>query len=266
MHNSQTKNVLGEIVAHKAQELILRKQKCQQKELEAAAQTLLPAARLEAAFYHSTATVRCILEIKPSSPSAGVLAETVDLPVLLEHYQQAGVAISVLTDQKYFGGSLDLLSQVASTVRMPVLCKDFIIDPYQIYEARCAGAQAILLIVKSLSDAQLSDLVELTLKLGMTPLIEIQDEDELNRALKVNPTIFLINNRDLKTLAIDLATTEKLAPKIPNSILKISASGIENRNDIERLKPFCDGFLIGSLLMRQPSSEKLKQTLQELTQ
>jgi indole-3-glycerol phosphate synthase / phosphoribosylanthranilate isomerase len=264
MPNSQTKNVLGEIVAHKAQELIVRKQHCPQSQLVAAAQILSPNARLEAAFQQSTANVRCILEIKPSSPSAGVLAKTLDLPGLLEQYQQAGVAISVLTDQKYFGGSLELLNQVASTVTMPVLCKDFIIDPYQLYEARCAGAEAVLLIVKALNDVQLSELMDITLQLGMTPLVEIQDEEELNRALKINPTMLLINNRNLQTLAIDLATTEELAPKIPAGILKVSASGIENRNDIDRLKPVCDGFLIGSLLMRQSSPEALQKTLQEL--
>jgi indole-3-glycerol phosphate synthase / phosphoribosylanthranilate isomerase len=264
MPNSQTKNVLTEIVAHKVQELVVRKQQRAQEQLESAAQILAPGARLEAAFHQSRFNVRCILEIKPSSPSAGVLAETFDLPAILEKYQQYGVAISVLTDRKYFGGSLDLFNNVAQAVNIPVLCKDFIIDPYQVYEARCAGAQAVLLIVKALSDEQLSALMSVTLKLGMTPLVEIQDETELNRALKVEPTILLINNRNLQSLAIDLATTERLSPKIPEGILKISASGIENRHDIDRLKPFCDGFLIGSLLMRQPSPVALQQTLQEL--
>jgi indole-3-glycerol phosphate synthase len=266
MSNLQTKRVLDEIVAHKAQELIARKQQRPLAQFEKDVEVLASGAPLETAFLNSAMAIKCILEIKPSSPSAGVLKETLDLDTILDCYSQFGVGISVLTDHKYFGGSLELLSQVAERVPIPVLCKDFIIDPYQIFEARHAGAQAVLLIVKALSDSQLSELFNLTTQWGMTPLVEIQDEEELARSLAVDPSILLINNRNLQTLDIDLATTEQLASKVPAGILKISASGIENRQDIERLKDCCDGFLIGSLLMRQPSPEHLKKTLLELIQ
>jgi indole-3-glycerol phosphate synthase len=266
MSNLQTKRVLDEIVANKAQELIARKQQRPLAQFEKDVKMLAPGAPMEAAFLNSKPPVKCILEIKPSSPSAGVLTQTLDLDNILAAYAKFGVGISVLTDQKYFGGSLELLSKVAECVPLPVLCKDFIIDPYQVMEARQAGAHAVLLIVKALNDPQLLALYRLIKQLGMTPLVEIQDEQELSRALALEPSILLINNRNLQTLDIDLATTERLAPKVPAGILKISASGIENRRDIDRLKAYCDGFLIGSLLMRQPSPERLVETLQGLTQ
>lgn len=264
MTPSPAKNVLAEIVAHKAQELIARKQQTPLSGLQNRAQAITPGS-LETAIRASKKTP-CILEIKPSSPSEGVLKAALNLPELLAVYQRYGAAFSVLTDAKYFGGSLALLSEVAQTVSQPVLCKDFIIDPYQVYEARCAGASAVLLIVKALSDAQLETLNALILQLGMTPLIEIQDEAELQRALAIQPTILLINNRNLQTLEMDFTTTERLGPLVPDSILKISASGIQSREGMERLKPFCNGFLIGSTLMKEPDAESLDRKLEAFLQ
>ena len=195
-----------------------------------------------------------------------MLAEQLDLAPLLALYQRYGTAISVLTDAQYFGGSLNLLAEVTQTVSVPVLRKDFILDPYQVAEARRAGADAVLLIVKALSNAQLQELNAAIRHWGMTPLIEIQDEHELERALAVGPSILLIYNRDLQTLQMEMTTTSRLAPLVPPGILRVSASGIENRADMEALKPYCDGFLIGSLLMRQPSPAHLERVLLELTQ
>ena len=264
MNNSPSLAMLDKIMAHKAQEVAARKKQRSLADLEKELPKAEPE-QLEAAF-RSEKKTRLMLEIKPSSPSAGVLKETLDLQPLLALYQRYGVAISVLTDEAYFGGNLDLLAQVKRTVQVPVLRKDFILDPYQVAEARLAGADAVLLIVKALSDAQLNELTAAIREWGMTPLIEIQDEAELERALAVHPSILLINNRDLQTLQMDMTTTSRMAPLIPPGIIRVSASGIENRADIERLQPMCDGFLIGSLLMRQPTSADLEATLQELTQ
>lgn len=256
-------NILNEIVAHKRIEVESRKQLLPLAELIPQVSSC-PSAQLEAAFKRTDLNTRLMLEIKPTSPSQGVMQAQLDLNPIVQAYDQMGVAISVLTDQKYFGGSLDLLSKVHQQTDRPILCKDFMIDPYQIYEARLAGAAAILLIVKILTDAQLLELYQLALSLGLTPLIEIQNKAELERALKINPSIFLINNRNLETFEIDFNTTIRLSAQIPDHILKVSASGIENRAQIEELEPYCDGFLIGSTLMKQ-APETLLTTLQELT-
>lgn len=259
------KSVLDGIVAHKRLELIKRKQ---QHPLDTFQHQVEPLPKaddgpLEQAFQREDRATRLMLEIKPSSPSLGVLQAAPDIEALATIYAQAGVAISVLTDQKYFGGSLENLTQVQKICNLPVLCKDFIVDPYQVYEARLAGASAVLLIVKSLTDLELSELTTLIRSLGMTPLIEIQNEEELQRSLAVEPTILLINNRNLQTLDMDMTTTKRLAPLTPAGILKVSASGIEKRTDINALQPYCDGFLIGSSLMKQ-SLEALPLKLQEL--
>lgn len=263
MHISQSGNVLDAIVAHKREEIAARKQA---KPLGSFISEVraTESHSLEKAIQQSKTATPCILEVKPASPSAGVLTEKLDLEPLLKLYAQYGVAISVLTDEKYFGGNLELLRTISEQVALPTLCKDFIIDPYQVYEARQAGAKAVLIIVKSLTDPQLAELNQLVLRLGMTPFIEVQDEAEIERALVVQPSILLINNRNLQTLEIDLKTTERLSPKIPKGILRISASGVQNREDLLRLRAHCDGFLIGSALMREPSPEALERKLQEL--
>ncbi len=264
---STGKSVLDTIVAHKREEVASRKK---QRSFADLAQAVMPCPpnQLEAAFRQNGPAAplitKIMLEIKPASPSAGILAPNLDLSGILPAYNQYGIAISVLTDAHFFGGSLDLLSQVAKQTPHPVLCKDFIIDPYQVYEARLAGAAAVLLIVKSLEDAQLAELMDVSRSLGLTPLVEVQTEDEVERALQFNPSILLINNRNLQTLEMDMKTTTRLSGRIPKDILRISASGIESRADIERIQPFCDGFLIGSAMMRQPA-DKLADALQELT-
>ncbi|HEY9786914.1 MAG TPA: indole-3-glycerol phosphate synthase TrpC [Candidatus Obscuribacterales bacterium] len=205
--------------------------------------------------------VNIVAEIKPRSPSMGTLRKTVDLTNILASYGRYARAISVLTDQKYFGGSIDLLAHVSTTSHLPTLCKDFILDPRQCYEARIAGAGAVLLIVKALDDALLGDLHSTINELGMTAVVEVQNENELERALAVNPSVILVNNRNLDTMKIDLATSERLVPLIPKAVTSISASGIESRADIERLLPICNNFLIGSSLMQ---SENIEAKLQEL--
>jgi indole-3-glycerol phosphate synthase / phosphoribosylanthranilate isomerase len=260
---------LSTIVADKWQAVQHKKQRIPLHTFLENCQPCHPAFPLELALQHPTQQpYRLILEIKPSSPSAGVLqhslnSDSPDLSAIINAYNTVAMAISVLTDEQYFGGSLDLLRCVVKQTSRPVLCKDFIIDPYQLYEARMAGASVALLIVKSLTPYSLARLTQTCRLLGMTPLIEIQNTAELACALAVNPTVLLINNRDLQTLSIDLNTTQQLAPLIPEGIYKLSASGIQTHEEVKAIAPFCDGFLIGSTLMKEPIAT-LPQKLQQL--
>jgi indole-3-glycerol phosphate synthase/phosphoribosylanthranilate isomerase len=202
-----------------------------------------------------------ITEIKPSSPSAGVLQAHLNLDSLLDAYNRSASAISVLTDGPYFGGSFDRLTQVSQQSPHPTLCKDFVIDEYMVYQARLAGAAAVLLIVKILDDTTLQNLHDEIRVLGMTPVVEVQNENELSRALTIGATVLLVNNRDLSSFEIDLQTTTRLAKALKEEVkdrpmpLLISASGIETRQDIEPLLAATNCFLIGSSLMkREPST------------
>jgi len=157
----------------------------------------------------------------------------------------------VLTDSKYFGGSLDDLRIVRQTVDLPLLRKDFVLDPYQVYEARAAGADAVLLIVAILSDPALSLLYALTRRLNMSALIEVHNENELQRALRLAPRLIGINNRDLGTFTVDLETTARLRPLIPTDICVVAESGIHSRADIDRLRQIhIDAILVGEALVR----------------
>lgn len=205
-----------------------------------------------------------ILEVKPSSPSAGVLSENINLETLLAIYSQHAAALSILTDARYFNGSFQNLNQAARLSPCPTLCKDFIISPYQLAEARLNGAHAALLIVKILSQKDLHDLFSQALQLGLTPVVEVQTEAELKTALALSPPVILINNRNLSDFTIDFETTKRLAPMIPSETVIISASGIETRADIDALHPYTSTFLIGSSLMRLPL-EQLPQHLEALT-
>jgi indole-3-glycerol phosphate synthase/phosphoribosylanthranilate isomerase len=253
-----TGTVLDEIVAHKRQELGARKQLRTLEQLKAA--TMLCAKRFHNALKTSDG-INLIAEIKPKSPSGGDLSPALDLASVLSAYDRYAAAISVLTDRKYFGGDIETLQAVASKVNKPVLCKEFIIDPYQIYEACNVGAAAVLLIVKILDDDTLAALKSLADQLHMDSVIEIQSADELQRALKVKPEIVLINNRNLATFEISLETTEQLSPLVPAGITVIAASGIDRRADIDRLLPFTNNFLVGSALMR---AENIEEKLKEL--
>jgi indole-3-glycerol phosphate synthase/phosphoribosylanthranilate isomerase len=206
--------------------------------------------------------LKIVAEIKPKSPSAGVLSSDFRIEEIIAAYDRYASAISVLTDEKFFGGSIELLSEVVQRSSLPVLCKDFIIDPYQCFLARNAGAQAILLIVKILSDKQLTDLLKLSDELGMAAVVEIQNKKELLRVAKLTcrPKVILINNRNLEDFTINLDTTKILAPLISAELTNaqlaiISASGLQSQADIEELMPFCSNFLIGSQLMRSKNIE-----------
>ncbi len=205
-----------------------------------------------------------IAEVKKGSPSKGVIRADFDPLAIAETYAMNGAAcLSVLTDERFFLGHLRYLGIIRELVRLPLLRKDFLFDPYQLYEARVAGADAVLLIAAMLDLHQLRDLAGLARELAMDVLLEVHDERELELALQVNVEMIGINNRDLRTFVTDLATTERLAKLIPGNRLVIAESGIETRSDIDRLhRAGASAFLIGEALMREDDiGAKLQQLI-----
>ncbi len=206
--------------------------------------------------------VGVIAEVKRRSPGAGAIRPDLDPIALAASYQAEGaMAISVLTDRDYFGGSLEDLTAVRGRTSIPLLRKDFMVDPLQIVEARGAGADLILLIVRILSDGQLSEFRELTEQLGMTALVEVHDAHELDRAVSSGAGVIGINNRDLSTFHTDLAVTESLLDALPSDVVVISESGIRSGADVFRLgKAGVHGVLVGESILRAPDpAAKLKE-------
>jgi len=181
-------------------------------------------------------TVALIAEVKKASPSKGLLVKDFNPVRIARTYEENGAAaISVLTDEKFFQGSLDDLRAVRAAVRIPILRKEFIIDPHQIYEARAAGADAALLIVMALEDAQLRDLHTLITELGMSALVEVHNEAELERALAVGASLIGVNNRDLRTFQEDLTTTARVAALVPADVTLVAESAIRSVEDVQRM-------------------------------
>jgi indole-3-glycerol phosphate synthase len=180
--------------------------------------------------------VGLIAEVKRASPSKGILRDDLDPVHCAQIYQHNGaVAVSVLTEENFFKGSLKDLQTVCEAVSLPVLRKDFIFDPYQVYESRAAGADAVLLIIAILSDALLANLYRLINQLGMAALVEVHDAGELRRALSLSPGVVGINNRDLMTFKVNLDTTALLIPQCPRNLITVAESGIHSRPDVQRL-------------------------------
>ncbi|MEQ9617555.1 MAG: indole-3-glycerol phosphate synthase TrpC [Deltaproteobacteria bacterium] len=198
--------------------------------------------------------LKIIAEIKHASPSKGVFREDFDPVKIARSYSDAGAsALSVLTDEKFFRGSLTYLRKVREAVGIPLLRKDFIVDPYQVYEARYYGADAVLLIVAALGQDMLEELLELTHSLGLNAVVEVHNEGELERALQAGSRIIGINNRDLRTFEVDLGVSARLAKMIPPEIIVIAESGIGSSRDIGSLRE--EGvhvFLIGETFMKAP--------------
>ena len=193
-----------------------------------------------------------IAEVKRRSPSRGRIREDFDPFKIAAIYQENGaVAVSVLTDEEFFEGDRRYLSGIRKVVDLPLLRKDFIIDPYQIYETRILGGDALLLIARLLAEEQLREYIRLSKALGLSPLVEIHTREELDKALASGAEIIGINNRDLKTFSTDLGITLDLAPSIPGNRIVVSESGINTREDIETLvKAGVHSFLVGEALMR----------------
>jgi indole-3-glycerol phosphate synthase len=196
-----------------------------------------------------------IAEFKRRSPSRGPIREDLQVVHVAHAYQESGAAaMSVLTEPEWFGGSLEDLKQARATTRLPVLRKDFIVDAYQVWESWEAEADAILLIVAALSDAQLARLMKTAAEANLEALVEVHDEDELARALAAGASIVGVNNRDLKTLNVDLATSLTLAKAIPDGVVAVAESGIRTAEDVGRLSDAgFDAFLVGEQLMSAPN-------------
>ncbi|MGV3344377.1 bifunctional indole-3-glycerol-phosphate synthase TrpC/phosphoribosylanthranilate isomerase TrpF [Enterobacteriaceae bacterium LUAb1] len=194
-----------------------------------------------------------ILECKKASPSKGMIRPHFDPVAIADIYKRYASVISVLTDEKYFQGNVEFLSLVSDTVTQPVLCKDFIIDAYQIYLARHYQADAVLLMLSVLSDEQYQQLATIADELRMGVLTEVSNEEELERAIALKARVVGINNRDLRDLSVDLNRTRQLAPRLAEDVIVISESGINSYARIRALSRFADGFLIGSALMSEPN-------------
>jgi len=245
--------ILDQIVATKRTEI-------------AAAQAALPAAELLARlkdappvrdFFAALAApgpIKLIAEVKKASPSKGVIRADFDPVAIARTYEAHGATcLSVLTDEQYFQGHLDYLRAVRAAVQLPVLRKDFILDPYQLLEARAAGADAALLIAECLDDCSLRSLHNEALELGLTPLVELYDPENLPRVLEAGATLVGINNRDLRSFHTDLDHTLRLRPQIPENCLVVGESGIRTRADVERLAAGgVDAILVGETLMLRP--------------
>jgi len=196
--------------------------------------------------------VSVIAEVKRSSPSKGELAEIADPAALAADYEAGGAAaISVLTEQRRFGGSLDDLRSVRAAVGVPVLRKDFIVTSYQLWEARAAGADLALLIVAALDQLALECLIDRAQSIGLTPLVEVHDEEEVDRALDAGATLIGVNARNLKTLEVDRDTFSRLAPRIPDEVVRVAESGVRGPHDVfEYAKQGADVVLVGESLVK----------------
>jgi indole-3-glycerol phosphate synthase/phosphoribosylanthranilate isomerase len=237
--------ILGAIAAAKRDELAVRYRGVDIDALRARA---MPA-RYSLADAIAGPGARFILEIKKASPSAGLIRRDTDVAALAQSYAGVADALSVLTDANFFGGSLADVAVARRHFDGPILAKDFFLDSRQVAEARIAGADAILVMLSLLDDAAARDMIAEARRFGMDALVEVHGESEMRRALALGAPLIGINNRDLKDLSIDLATTERLSRLAPGRLL-VSESGIHARSDVERLAGHVDGFLVGTSLMR----------------
>ncbi len=202
-----------------------------------------------------------ILECKKASPSKGLIREDFNLDTIAHAYKNHAAVISVLTDEAYFQGDFRYLNIIAEQTTQPILCKDFIVDPYQVHWARYHGAHAILLMLSVVSDEEYKTLSTLAHHYQMGVLTEVSTEDELQRAIDLNAKVVGINNRNLRDLSIDLSRTEAFSPKLPEGVVVISESGIHTHQQVKKLSQYADGFLIGSALMAQDNIEHAVRSL-----
>ncbi len=255
--------LLDEIMAWKRQEVPRQMQEMPESDLQALLTFTPPAEDFAAAL--AQPGVSLIAEVKRASPSKGLIAREFDPVDLALTYAEGGAAaISCLTDARFFQGQLEHLTAIKEAFRqrhihLPVLRKDFIYHPYQVLQARVAGADAILLIMAVLSDSEYRELLAYARELGMEALVEVHDEHEVARALQAQPRIIGVNNRDLRTFQVDLQTTARLRPHIPDDILLVAESGIRHGNDVRTLKEMgVDAILVGETLVRQAPGARLR--------
>ncbi len=244
-------HILQKIVQAKKEQIEQNKKKLPLKELRSSVESVTPCRNWKEAITRKDVPIRIIAEIKRASPSRGdIVREAIAEEIAQDYEKNGAVALSVLTDAPFFHGSLLDLEEVKRCVQIPVLRKDFILDPYQVYESRMFGADAILLIMAILKNDRAQQLLELSTVMGMTPLVEVHSEDELDRALDIGASLLGINNRDLNTFTVRLETTARLLPKIPKGKIVVSESGFHARGEIlEFQNRGVDAFLIGEALM-----------------
>lgn len=249
-------DVLQRILAVKSAELARAKTPASATALQAAARAAPPPRDFIGALRArlGTGCSAVIAEIKKASPSRGVLREHFDPAAIASSYERGGAAcLSVLTDERFFLGALEHLRQARAACRLPVLRKDFTIDPYHVFEARAAGADAILLIVAALEDARMRELEAAARELGLAVLVEAHDGDELERALKLRTPLIGINNRNLRTFETRLETTLDLLARVPKDRIVVTESGVLTGADVARLRAAGVGcFLVGEAFMRAP--------------
>lgn len=244
--------ILDEIVRYKREFLKQTKKKNPQSKVMEESKRAAQPLDFHKALCLDSRVIRVIAEVKKASPSRGVIREDFDPVKIARRYEECGAAaISILTDEKYFQGSLEYLSAIRKAVKIPLLRKEFIIDEYQIYEARSAGADAILLIAAILDNDRITRFHALTRELNMSALVEVHTEEELQRVLKLPLGIIGINNRNLKDFSVDIQQTIRLCKMIPEGIIVVSESGIHTARDIALLKSHgIQAVLVGESLIR----------------
>jgi indole-3-glycerol phosphate synthase len=249
---SPTGTVLDRILEARRAEVEHRKNVLPETALKYGVKAATPLRDFAAALTRDTVNV--IAELKPASPSRGILRDPFDPGALATSLESSGAAaLSVLTEPEFFSGSLKNLRDARKNVQLPVLRKDFIFDPWQVWETRANDADSFLLIIAALSDSLLTDLIALGRELGMEPLVEVHTAAELDRALSAGSKIIGVNNRDLKTLAVDVQTSFDLIARIPDDCIAVSESGLRSHADLGRLRAAgFDAFLIGEQLMLAP--------------
>ncbi len=247
-------DILQRILAVKAQEISAAQERMPLARMQAAAKAVATARDFAGALSARIASGKpaVIAEVKKASPSKGVLREQFDPAAIAASYERHGAAcLSVLTDAQFFQGKIDDLKAARAACRLPVLRKDFMMDPYQVYEARAAGADCILLIVAALKPAQMRELENIAHELGMAVLVEVHDGGELDAALTLRTPLIGVNNRNLRTFETTLDTTLGLLQKIPKDRIIITESGILNTEDVARMRAHdVHGFLVGEAFMR----------------
>jgi indole-3-glycerol phosphate synthase len=246
-------SVLDKIVATKRREIEAARAAKPEAKVRAEAEAA-PKGRDFFAALATPGRIKLIAEVKKASPSAGVIRADFDPVKIAQIYEQHGAAcLSVLTDEPFFQGKLDYLREIRAAVSLPLLRKDFILDKYQVYEARAAGADAVLLIAECLDDCNLRALHNEIVALGMTPLVELYDPNNLNRVLEAGATLVGINNRDLHTFKTDLDHTLRMRERVPENCVLVAESGIRTRADVERLESAgVNAILVGETLMASP--------------
>lgn len=258
-------SILQKIVDHKVTEIAAAKADVSLETLRAAAQQRAPALDFVAALQRRKAagSIGLIAEVKKASPSKGIIRADFDPVAIAETYARHGAAcISVLTDEHFFQGHLDFLRQIRAAVQVPLLRKDFVLDTYQVHEARAAGADAVLLIAECLDGEKLQELHQSIESLGMTALVELYDAENIDKVMACNPKLVGVNNRDLNTFEVDLGHSVRVKSQLPDSVTFVSESGIFTSDDVVMLKENgVDAMLVGESLMRSEDIGAAVETL-----